>query len=132
MSPMRPLGFCGRRTGGLPEGVTYAVAKIPRHSRGTGAGSTYPFAANLPGETPFHAAKGTPIVNGLYSSAENGQLAGPLLTSNPNGGNPVRLGPGDPMTCDQDHGYTDEQKAADHGAEDSYPASAGHSLSVTQ
>ena len=36
------------------------------------------------------------------------------------------------MTCDQDHGYTDEQSAADHGAEDAYPASVGHSLTLTQ
>jgi len=93
---------------------------------------TYPFAANLPGETPFHAAANTPTVNGLYDNVVNGQPVGPLLTHNPNGGNPARLGPGDPMTCDQDHGYTDEQSAADHGAEDAYPASVGHSLSVTQ
>ena len=36
------------------------------------------------------------------------------------------------MTCDQDHGYTHEQTAADHGAEDTYPASVGHNLSLTQ
>lgn len=71
---------------------------------------TYPFAANLPGETPFHAAANTPTVNGLYDNVVNGQPVGPLLTHNPNGGNPVRLGPGDPMTCDQDHGYTDEPR----------------------
>jgi phospholipase C len=93
---------------------------------------TYPFAANLPGETPFHASPHTPDVNGLYNDVVNGQPTGPLLTSNPNGGNPARLGPGDPMTCDQDHGYTHEQNAADHGAEDAYPASVGHSLTVTQ
>src|SRR5215472_13761544 len=93
---------------------------------------TYPYAANLSGETPFHAFAGTPDVNGLYNNVVNGQPTGPLLTSNPNGGNPARLGPGDPMTCDQDHGYTHEQNAADHGAEDAYPASVGHSLTVTQ
>ena len=58
--------------------------------------------------------------------------AGPLLTSNPNGSNPLRIPPNDPMTCDQDHGYTHEQSAADHGAEDAYPASVGHSLTLTQ
>ncbi|HUZ56497.1 MAG TPA: hypothetical protein VMU94_28730 [Streptosporangiaceae bacterium] len=36
------------------------------------------------------------------------------------------------MTCDQDHGYTDEQSAADHGAEDAYPASVGHNLTLAQ
>ena len=36
---------------------------------------TYPNAANLPGETPLHAAPGTPTVNGL---------SGALITRNPN------------------------------------------------
>ncbi|MGN6679971.1 MAG: phospholipase C [Streptosporangiaceae bacterium] len=93
---------------------------------------TYPFAANLPGEPQFHAAAGTPTVNGLYDNVTQSGPPGPLLTSNPNGSNPLRIPPNDPMTCDQDHGYTDEQKAADHGAEDAYPASVGHSLTLTQ
>ncbi|HET7018994.1 MAG TPA: alkaline phosphatase family protein [Streptosporangiaceae bacterium] len=93
---------------------------------------TYPYAANQPGETPFVTNEDTPTVNGLYSSVVNGKPTGPLLTHNPNGANPPRFSPNDPMTCDQDHGYTDEQTAADHGAEDTYPASVGHSLSVTQ
>ena len=92
---------------------------------------TYPFAANLPGEPKFHAAPGTPTVNGLYDNVTPA-AAGPLLTSNPNGSNPLRIPPNDPMTCDQDHGYTHEQSAADHGAEDAYPASVGHSLTLTQ
>src|SRR5712691_276296 len=29
---------------------------------------TYPFAANLAGESQFHAAPGTPTVNGLYDN----------------------------------------------------------------
>ena len=93
---------------------------------------TYPVAANLPGEPKFHASPGTPTVNGLYDNITPAGPAGPLLTSNPNGSNPLRIPPSDPMTCDQDHGYTDEQSAADHGAEDTYPASVGHSLTLTQ
>lgn len=38
--------------------------------------ATYPFAANLPGETPFHGKQGTPRVNGLVTAG--------LLTANPN------------------------------------------------
>ncbi len=72
---------------------------------------TYPFAANLPGETPFHAARNTPTVNGLYDNVVAGKPTGPLLTANPNGA-VTRLGPADPMTCDQNHGYTAEQNAA--------------------
>ncbi len=96
---------------------------------------TYPYALNLPGENPFHAKKGTPAVNGLYNQLTPQRTpTGPLLTNNPNGpnANPVRLGPDDPMTCDQDHGYTAEQSAADHGAEDMYPKYTGSDLTVSQ
>ena len=95
---------------------------------------TYPYAANTDGST-FHARPGTPTINGLYNQVNAaGQPTGPLLTNNPNGtnGNPVRLSANDPLTCDQDHGYTAEQVAADHGAEDAYPANTGGGLSVTQ
>ena len=96
---------------------------------------TYPYAQNLPGEPAFHAKKGTPTVNGLYNQlTASGQPTGPLLTNNPNGANanPVRLGHNQPLTCDQDHDYTAEQLAADHGAEDAYPANTGGNLTVSQ
>ena len=44
---------------------------------------TYPFAANTDG-TAFHAKRGTPTVNGLYTKITPKGPAGPLLTSNPN------------------------------------------------
>ena len=93
---------------------------------------TYPFAADLPGETPFHASPNTPSVNGLYSTATPNGPSGPLLTANPNGANPMRLSPNDPLTCDQDHAYTAEQSAADHGAEDAYPANTGFNETLAQ
>ena len=52
---------------------------------------TYPFAANTDGTT-FHAKRGTPTVNGLYTKITPKGPAGPLLTSNPNAFNP----PGSP------------------------------------
>jgi phospholipase C len=55
-------------------------------------------------------------------------LTGPLLTANPNGANPRRLDPatiGDVLTCDQDHNYTDEQKAFDNGKMDRFPQTVG-------
>jgi phospholipase C len=67
---------------------------------------TYPNAANLPGETPFHAAPGTPTVNGL---------SGALITRNPNSTRPFRLGRSQPVTCDMDHAYSAEQKAYHRG-----------------
>jgi phospholipase C len=64
---------------------------------------TYPTAANTDGQ-PFTAAVDTPQVNGLTED---------LLTHNPNAANPKRLGgPGQQVTCDQDHEYTDEQLTA--------------------
>jgi phospholipase C len=85
---------------------------------------TYPNATNTDGR-PFTAAPGTPSVDGLTPA---------LLTSNPNANDPFRLdssanGPGSngngQLTCDQDHGYTDEQKAFDNGAMDEFVQSVG-------
>jgi phospholipase C len=87
---------------------------------------TYPFALNPRGEPAFHARPGTPTVNGLYNSVGPAGPTGPLLTSNPNQSNPLRLDRHDPMTCDQDHAYTAEQLAADHGAEDMYAQNTGN------
>ena len=71
---------------------------------------TYPNTANTDG-SPFHAVSRTPTVNGL---------TGALLAANPNGMNPERLSSSQALTCDQDHGYQNEQLAADHGAMDQF------------
>jgi phospholipase C len=85
---------------------------------------TYPNAANTDGQ-PFQAKPGTPSVDGLTQS---------LLTQNPNSSNPQRLdssplglagSPGGQLTCDQDHNYTDEQKAFDGGAMDLFVQTLG-------
>lgn len=73
---------------------------------------TYPNALNPQGEPSFYAAQNTPSVNGLTDA---------LLNNNPNLANPKRLDRNilsDVVTCDQDHGYTDEQKAFDQGKMD--------------
>jgi phospholipase C len=93
---------------------------------------TYPYAQNPPGEPSFLARASTPASNGLYNSIGSNGPTGPLLTSNPNGSNPLRLDRNDPLTCDQDHDYTAEQLAADHGAEDAYPANTGSNLTLSQ
>jgi len=80
---------------------------------------TYPNAGDTSGQT-FHAKKGTPSVNGL---------TGTLLTANPNGVNPRRYDPtnvNDVLTCDQDHNYSDEQKAFDGGKMDKFPQTVGN------
>ena len=80
---------------------------------------TYPHATNTSGQ-PFGARPGTPSVNGLSPA---------LLTANPNGVNPRRFDPAnvnDVVTCDQDHSYTDEEKAFDGGAMDKFPQTVGN------
>jgi phospholipase C len=86
---------------------------------------TYPHAANPSGEPRFEAKSGTPAVNGL---------SGTLLTNNPNATNkvngtgatnPFRLDRSQASTMDQDHDYTPEQLAFDHGLMDAFPASVG-------
>ncbi|HTK09331.1 MAG TPA: alkaline phosphatase family protein [Ktedonobacteraceae bacterium] len=72
---------------------------------------TYPNATNPAGEPTFTASHGTPKVNGLTPS---------LLKNNPNSANPTRLDRSQALTCDQDHGYTDEQKAYDNGKVDKF------------
>jgi phospholipase C len=79
---------------------------------------TYPNAANPAGEPRFTAQGNTPTVNGLTEA---------LLTDNPNFANPQRLDRAQALTCDQDHSYTDEQKAVDHGLMDQFIQTAGGS-----
>ncbi len=93
---------------------------------------TYPYATNPVGSPAFNARTGTPTVNGLYNQETGTGPTGPLLTNNPNGSNPVLLQREQAMTCDQDHGYTAEQSAADHGTEDEYPANTGNNLTLDQ
>src|ERR1700704_6031232 len=70
--------------------------------------ATYPNAENTtPGEPVFNASDDTPSVNGLLSAG--------LLTNNPNSQQPFRLSRSQAVTCDQDHSYTDEQKAFNSG-----------------
>lgn len=75
---------------------------------------TYPNAEpNKDGSRYFRFTRpGTPEVNNL-------QTAG-LLTNNPNGVNPFRIDRSNANTCDQDHGYGDEQYAFHGGLMDRF------------
>jgi phospholipase C len=77
---------------------------------------TYPVAANPQGRPAFHAAVGTPQVDGLTTA---------LLTHNPNGVNPRRLDRSELFTCDNGHSYTAEQTAFNHGLMDKFISSTG-------
>jgi phospholipase C len=72
---------------------------------------TYPNAANTDGTT-FTPSKHTPKANTAQSAG--------LLAKNPNLYAPKRLGPAQAMTCDQNHSYAPEQRAADGGKVDLY------------
>jgi phospholipase C len=87
--------------------------------------ATYPSAKNPGDEPEFSARLKSPAVNGL----SNG-----LLTNNPNlhnktngsgASNPFRLSRSQAFTADQDHDYTAEQQAFDHGLMDLFPFSVG-------
>ncbi|MGZ4383504.1 MAG: phospholipase C [Gaiellaceae bacterium] len=82
--------------------------------------ATYPNTANTDGSR-FTARPNTPTVNGLSTSL--------LDPSNPNSTQPFRLSHDQAVTCDQGHGYTDEQKAFDHGLMDRFPETTGRSSS---
>jgi len=73
--------------------------------------ATYPNATNPAGEPAFHAKRDTPSVNGLTAA---------LLSHNPNAVNPFRLDRSQAATCDQDHEYTAEQQAFNHGLMDKF------------
>jgi phospholipase C len=87
---------------------------------------TYPNATNPQGEPRFTAAPGTPSVNGYTDG---------LLKNNPNAlnttlngagaANPFRLDRSQAATADQDHDYTPEQEAFDHGLMDGFPKFTG-------
>jgi phospholipase C len=74
--------------------------------------ATYPVAANPPGEPGFCARADTPSVNGLTPT---------LIERNPNSSMPFRIDRLQSYTCDQDHEYTDEQRARNGGLMDQYP-----------
>jgi phospholipase C len=77
---------------------------------------TYPHALNPPGEPPFHAAPGTPRVNGLTEQ---------LIDHNPNLANPFLLNRSEELTCDNNHGYTPLQTAYDDGLVDKFVQAVG-------
>jgi phospholipase C len=99
---------------------------------------TYPNAANSDGQS-FHAAPGTPAIDGLPPATDPSlpaslQHTTNLLTGNPNAAQPQRLdssaiglsgSAGGQLTCDQDHDYSDEQQAFDSGKMDHFVQSVG-------
>jgi phospholipase C len=73
---------------------------------------TYPEATNKGAGTRFKAKKDTPRNDNLIASKK--------LKKNPNLYKPFRLGPKQAVTCDQNHGYTQEQRAHNNRAMDQF------------
>ncbi|PYQ13816.1 MAG: phospholipase [Acidobacteria bacterium] len=86
--------------------------------------ATYPHAANPPGEPRFVAARSTPDVNGLGASLQD--------PNNPNSAQPFRLDRSQFQTCDQNHGYTNEQRAFDSGLMDRFVEAVGRGAGTCQ
>ena len=82
--------------------------------------ATYPHAANPAGEPAFNPSAETPSINGL-----NEPLNSP---NNPNSMQPFRLARSQFETTDQDHTYTDEQRAADAGLMDRFVEAVGRGV----
>jgi phospholipase C len=78
--------------------------------------ATYPHATNTDG-SPFTARPRTPVVNGLFP--------GGLLDHNPNSTQPFRLSATQAVTCDQGHGYLQEQQSYNAGAMNRFPETVG-------
>ena len=114
-----PGGSLTFRPGGTATPIKHLVVIYDENVSFDHYFGTYPYAANTDGST-FHAKRGTPTVNGLYSKITPSGPVGPLLTSNPNLFNPTRLTHSQALTCDQDHAYTPEQKAVNGGKMDMF------------
>ncbi|MEO6798106.1 MAG: alkaline phosphatase family protein [Candidatus Dormibacter sp.] len=82
--------------------------------------ATYPHATNPPREPAFEPSLETPSIDGL-----NDPLTAP---NNPNSVQPFRLDRSQFETADQDHNYTDEQKAFDAGLMDMFVEKVGRGV----
>jgi len=74
--------------------------------------ATYPIAENPPGQPAFIGSPDTPSVNNLRTAN--------LLDQNPNAALPFRLDRSQALLCDNNHGYTNEQKAYNGGKVDKF------------
>jgi phospholipase C len=99
----------GHEGGGSP--IQHVVVIFQENASFDHYFGTYPNAANPPGEPRFQAARGTPQVNTIPPI---------LMTANPNGANPQRLGRNDYPLCDNSHDYDPELREWDGGKMDRF------------
>ncbi len=114
---VRSADAADRNDGGTTTPIEHVVVIFQENVSFDHYFATYPRAANPPGEPPFHARPGTPDVDGLNASL--------LSPNNPNSVQPFRLDRSQFETADQDHNYTDEQRAYDSGLMDLFVEKVG-------
>src|SRR5260370_29912473 len=107
-----PAGSAFAGEGGTATPIKHVVVIFQENVSFDHYFGTYPHAANPAGEPAFHAKENTPRVNSLESAG--------LLTNNPNVANPFRIDRSNAVTCDEDHGYSDEEFAFDGGLMDRF------------
>ncbi|HVJ52628.1 MAG TPA: alkaline phosphatase family protein, partial [Aliidongia sp.] len=91
---------------------------------------TYPVATNPEGVPQFFPSVDTPTINGLSAVQPTAgpfvlPSQGALFSSNGNTVQPFLIGRNNAVTCDQSHGYQDEQRAIDAGAIDHFALPSG-------
>jgi phospholipase C len=112
-----PAGAAGDRRAETTTPIGHVVVIFQENVSFDHYFATYPRAANPPGEPRFDARPDTPGVNGLNASL--------LAPNNPNSVQPFRLDRSQFETADQDHNYTDEQRAYDSGLMDLFVEQVG-------
>src|SRR6202453_2526313 len=120
------VGLCGSGAAQTATPIKHLVVIFDENISFDHYFATSPHALNLSHEVAVRAREGTPPVNGLTPM---------LLEHNPNflnvkvnkdfAVNPIRLGPTQAATADQNHGYTEEQLAFHAGLMDSFPQYTG-------
>src|ERR1700735_3180405 len=110
--------------------IRHVVVIFQEHASFDHYFGTYPTALNLAGEPPFTPFAATPTVNGLSGNQPTSNVLNPgdvggLFTSNGNAVAPFRLDRNNALVCDQDHAYSDEQKAVDAGLSDHFALAEG-------
>ncbi|WP_084151763.1 phospholipase C [Nocardioides halotolerans] len=107
-----PVAFLDPRKGRTKTPIKHLVVIFDENISYDHYFGTYPKATNKGGGTKFRAKKNTPRNDNLITSKK--------LKKNPNLYKPFRLGPKQALTCDQNHGYTAEQKAHNLGHMDQF------------
>ena len=116
-APMSPLFAHDRDDSSTKTPIKHLVVIFQENVSFDHYFGTYPHATNPAGEPAFHAKEDTPRANTLESSG--------LLTNNPNAvtdpkATPFRIDRSNAVTCDEDHGYSDEEFAFDGGLMDRF------------